>query len=146
MTSVETLNEPKAPTASPAAPAPAPEEELMDEDEEEEDEDGVKLTDPAVAKFAAAKSMDESFSIIQKYPYLVSEKIADEIMAAAFSAQYRSKTGVDVKQMVVQSTILSYCLKLSMGGKDGVALFFKRWVRLWVARVVLAASFLHSEA
>jgi hypothetical protein len=135
VTTIETLNDPKphsvpAPSATlPSTSTDVATEEAMEEasDDEDEEEDGGKIKDPAAAQFAVAKSLDESFSIIQQYPYLVSEKVADDILAAAFSAQYKEKPA-DVKKMVFQSTILSYCMKLSVGGKDGVALFFKRCV------------------
>lgn len=127
VTTVETINEPKPSVASSASPqAPHPPAQETEEEEDEDEEDDTKLKDPGVAKFAAAKTITESFAIIQKYPYIVQSQHSDAILAAAFSAAYKEKPGFDVKQMVFQSTILSYCLTLSQGGKDGVALFFKR--------------------
>ncbi|KAI9014196.1 Cdc37 N terminal kinase binding-domain-containing protein [Hyaloraphidium curvatum] len=123
VSTIEVLNEPKPAGASSSKAPQEPEAEEMEVDGDEED-DG-RLKDPGVAKFAAAGSLEDSFAVIQKYPYIVSSKHADEILAAAFSAKLKNKP-VDVKKMVFQSTILSYCLTLSQGGKDGVALFFKR--------------------
>ena len=76
-------------------------------------------------KFAAAKTFEESFTIIQKHPNLASRAYSDHLMARAFSLQMKGKTD-DAFKCAKWSTAISYSLQM---GPDGVGLFYKRMIQ-----------------
>jgi cell division cycle protein 37 len=82
------------------------------------------LASDLAREFAMIKDYDKSFEFITKHPEVVSQEIVDQILAEAFQAQLKGKAK-HAKQAVHQAWLLQYCQKL---GKDGVTLFFKRYV------------------
>ncbi|RUP43433.1 Cdc37 N terminal kinase binding-domain-containing protein [Jimgerdemannia flammicorona] len=108
---VETLNsgaKPKALTPPPAAD---------DSDDSEE-----LITTPDALDFSKLNGFDASFRYIGAHPHLVSEKVADQILAEAFSAQLAGDEK-RAKNCVFQALQLQYCNGL---GKDGINLFYAR--------------------
>lgn len=82
------------------------------------------MTSDLAKEFAMIKDYDRSFEFITKHPEVVSQEIVDQILAEAFQSQLKGKAKY-AKQAVHQAWLLQYCQKL---GKDGVTLFFKRYV------------------
>jgi len=82
------------------------------------------LTSELAKEFAVVKDYNQSFEFITKHPEVVSQEIVDQILAEAFQSQMKGKAKY-AKQAVHQAWLLQYCQKL---GKDGVTLFFKRYV------------------
>ncbi|KAL7748564.1 hsp90 co-chaperone Cdc37 [Sorochytrium milnesiophthora] len=69
-----------------------------------------------------ASEYQRSFKCISDNPWLVNQTYADEILAAAFQAQFNRKPELS-RNLVHQAQILQFCASL---GKDGVGMFFAR--------------------
>lgn len=117
-TTIEVLN-PKAGGSSSSAPV---QEEASDD---EDDNDLPELT-PSLEAFSkiAVGDYDKSFEFIQKHRDVYVPGASDALLVAAFTAQGDGKTKY-ARQCVHQSLLIQYCEKL---GRDGVGLFFKKWV------------------
>jgi cell division cycle protein 37 len=84
------------------------------------------IASPVSQAFAEVKSIEDSYKFLSHHPDIVNQKESDEILAEAFRLEM--KGGVDAKktkQYIHQSLLLQYC---SLLGKDGVMMFFKRFV------------------
>ncbi|KAF7728934.1 hsp90 co-chaperone Cdc37 [Apophysomyces ossiformis] len=88
--------------------------------DEEEDED-IDLS-PEAEAFSKLKGFEPSYKYISAHPEITAEKISDQILAEAFTAQLKGRDDY-AKNCVIQSLTLQYCRQL---GKDGVSLFFAR--------------------
>ena len=66
----------------------------------------------------------ECLKFISEHREVVAERETDGLLMEAFNAQMEGKAAYS-KQCVHQALLLQYCRSL---GKDGVGLFFKRWV------------------
>ena len=134
-TEFETIN-PKS-SGSQLAPASqsgyAPDTEVTpaiadsDDDDDDDDED-IPTLSPSAKRFSKLdpKNWDAAFKAISAEPTLLKDEVHDAILMEAFEAAIRGDARY-AEQCVHQSLILSYCRKL---GKDGVAMFFKRWVTI----------------
>ncbi|KAJ3213432.1 hsp90 co-chaperone Cdc37 [Dinochytrium kinnereticum] len=80
------------------------------------------ITDANVEAFARLSGFDESLKHLGSFPYIVSSKFSDEILAEAFHLEMEGKKK-EAKRCVHQSLVLQYCDVL---GKDGIRLFFAR--------------------
>ncbi|KAL1606219.1 hsp90 co-chaperone Cdc37 [Paraconiothyrium brasiliense] len=96
-------------------------------------EEGVALADneddveasPLAKEFAKIKRGDWSscLSFISAHPEILKEKETDGLLVEAFNSELEGKPK-HAAQCVHQGLLLQYCRQL--GGRDGVALFFKR--------------------
>ncbi|PVH97505.1 hypothetical protein DM02DRAFT_730508 [Periconia macrospinosa] len=88
------------------------------------DEDSVEAS-PLAQQFAKIKPGDWSscFSFLNQHPNLLAEKETDGLLVEAFNSELEGKPK-HAKQCVHAGLLLQYCRQL--GGRDGVALFFKR--------------------
>lgn len=113
---MEVLN-PKASPSSATPPSP--------EDEEEEEEALPELT-PALEGFSQipVAAYLKSYEFIQSHRDVYVPGAADALLVAAFQAQGKGQAKL-ARQCVHQSLLLQYCEKL---GRDGVGIFFKRYV------------------
>lgn len=125
-TTYEVLN----PTASSSSSAAVPPPSVADapDDEDEQQEDLPELT-PSLAHFSRLPlwKYEQSFDFIQNHPDVIVAGASDALLVAAFQAQTDEHKKY-AKQCVHQSLLLQYCDKLSDSGRDGVGLFFKKWV------------------
>ncbi|KAJ4290288.1 hsp90 co-chaperone Cdc37 [Kalmusia sp. IMI 367209] len=80
---------------------------------------------PLAKEFAKIKRGDWSacLSFISAHPEILKEKETDGLLVEAFNSELDGKPK-HAKQCVHQGLLLQYCRQL--GGRDGVALFFKR--------------------
>lgn len=124
--SVELLNPPKRPDAhrtdtgqSSGADADVEEGTAIDDND-----DDVEAS-PLAKEFAKIKRGDWSacLSFISAHPEILKEKETDGLLVEAFNSELDGKPK-HAKQCVHQGLLLQYCRQL--GGRDGVALFFKR--------------------
>ena len=79
-------------------------------------------------EFAKIKMGDysECLKFISQHHEVVKERETDGLLMEAFNAQMENKAAY-AKQCVHQALLLQYCRSL---GRDGVGLFFKRYVRI----------------
>jgi len=125
-TAIETLNAP-----APAGGAtPEVEEQLDDDEDESEEEDARDLPDltPELLGFSKIKIGDyeESYHYIQEHRSVYVPGADDALLVAAYNAASKGQYKY-AKQCVNQALLLQYCEKL---GKDGPALFFRRYYYL----------------
>jgi cell division cycle protein 37 len=84
------------------------------------------IASPVSQAFAEVKTLEDSYKFLSSHPGIVNQKESDEILAEAFRLQMKGGASAKkTKQYIHQSLLLQYC---SLLGKDGVMLFFKRWV------------------
>ncbi|ORX45919.1 Hsp90 co-chaperone CDC37 [Hesseltinella vesiculosa] len=95
--------------------------------EEADDEDDEELEDltPTEMAFSKLEGFSPSYKFLQKHSELVSSKVHDQVMAAAFMAQLRGEDKY-AKNCVVQALTLQYCGQLHSSRRNGVDLFFER--------------------
>lgn len=95
-------------------------------------EEGIALADdddveasPLAKEFSKIKRGDWSacLSFISAHPEILAEKETDGLLVEAFNAELDGKPK-HARQCVHQGLLLQYCRQL--GGREGVALFFKR--------------------
>ncbi|KAI9314137.1 hypothetical protein BX666DRAFT_1970710 [Dichotomocladium elegans] len=91
------------------------------QDEEDEDDQDIELSKEAEA-FSKLKGFEPSFKHLVRHPEIINEKISDQILAEAFTAQLRGEEDY-AHNCVVQALTLQYCGQL---GRDGVNVFFMR--------------------
>ena len=103
-----------------------PEADIGDEEDDEGEEEEIPEFSPAAKRFTQLEvgNWEASFKAISSEPALLKDDINDAILLEAFEAAIRGDKKY-AKACVHQSLVLQYCRKL---GRDGVALFFKRWV------------------
>lgn len=126
-TTVELLNPPKRPDAQRTDTGQS---SGADADVEEgtaaaaDNDDDVEAS-PLAKQFAKIKAGDWSacLSFISEHPEILKEKETDGLLVEAFNSELDGKHK-HAKQCVHQGLLLQYCRQL--GGRDGVALFFKR--------------------
>lgn len=94
-------------------------------DDEEDDEENPKASDLG-KRFAMIKPGDYKtmLQFISEHPEVVAEKETDGLLVEAFNSQLQGKENY-AWQCVHQGLLLQYCRSL---GRDGVSLFFKRYV------------------
>ncbi|KAI8340566.1 hypothetical protein BC941DRAFT_417582 [Chlamydoabsidia padenii] len=93
------------------------------DDEDDDDDDGADIElSPQAAAFAKLEGFAPSLKYLQKHSDIVNEKIADQILAEAFTSQLRGEARF-AKNCVIQSLTLQYCGQL---GRDGINIFFQR--------------------
>ena len=94
------------------------------EDNTEIDDDSVEAS-PLGKQFAKIPIGDYTSALrfIHEHPSILSEKESDGLMIEAFNSEIDGRSK-HAKQCVHHSLLLQYCRQL--GGKDGVAMFFKR--------------------
>jgi cell division cycle protein 37 len=106
------------------------------EEEEEEDElpEFGPLT-PAARAFVQIPigDFEKSYAAIQKDSSVLSEVSHDSLLAEAFDAERRGDQAL-AKRCVHQSLLVNYCRQL---GRDGVGLFFQKYVLLPIHVVTL---------
>ena len=127
-TAVELLNPPKRPGAQrtdtgQSSGADADVEDVTAGDNDDADDD-VEAS-PLAKQFAKIKSGEWStcLNFISAHPEILKEKETDGLLVEAFNSELDGKHK-HAKQCVHQGLLLQYCRQL--GGRDGVALFFKR--------------------
>ncbi|KAF1958089.1 Hsp90 co-chaperone Cdc37 [Byssothecium circinans] len=88
------------------------------------DDDSVEAS-PLAKQFATIPRGEWStcFSFLNSNPQILSEKETDGLLVEAFNSELEGKPK-HAKQCVFAGLLLQYCRQL--GGRDGVALFFKR--------------------
>lgn len=118
---IEILNPKTLATTPVSKPVTATDRKAVENEETGDSEAEVEISDLAAA-FSKLKAFEESFDFITKYPYFVDERYSDELLAHAFECELKKEYAY-AEQCVLQSLIITYCIKL---GKDGVNLFFKR--------------------
>jgi cell division cycle protein 37 len=108
-------------SSSSSAPPPSTSQQSSDDGNDE-----VPEMTPTLEAFAQLPLWDfeKSWLFIQNHRDVVVPRASDALLVAAFRAQREGKSKY-AKQCVHQSLILQYSEKL---GKDGVQLFFKRYV------------------
>lgn len=74
--------------------------------------------------FAKLKGFEASYKHLEKHPEIITEKIHDQILAEAFTAQLKGEEE-KAKNYVIQSLTLQYCGQL---GGNGTKVFFEKWV------------------
>ncbi|KAF1973825.1 Hsp90 co-chaperone Cdc37 [Bimuria novae-zelandiae CBS 107.79] len=124
--SVELLNPPRPSTQrtdtgqSSGADADVEKGSALDDDNGDDIE-----ASPLAKEFAKIKCGDWSacLSFISQHPEILKEKETDGLLVEAFNSELEGKPK-HAKQCVHQGLLLQYCRQL--GGRDGVALFFKR--------------------
>lgn len=129
-TTVEVLN-PKAVEADQSISTPSQGSTVEDEEEEEE-EAGLPEMTPSLEEFSRIRlwEFEKSFEFIQQHRDVYVPGATDALFIAAFKAQTDGKKTY-AKQCIHQSLLLQYCEKL---GKDGVGVFFKKYVLRFVKR------------
>jgi cell division cycle protein 37 len=130
-TTVEVLN-PKAVEADQSISTPSQGSTVEDEEEEEEEEAGLPEMTPSLEEFSRIRlwEFEKSFEFIQQHRDVYVPGATDALFIAAFKAQTDGKKTY-AKQCIHQSLLLQYCEKL---GKDGVGVFFKKYVLRFVKR------------
>lgn len=105
--------------------APGPSTSPGEEDDDDDDFDIPEMT-PKLNEFSKLplKGYEKSYSFLQHNREVYVKGASDALLVAAFTAETKDQHGYS-KQCVHQSLLLQYCEKL---GKDGVQLFFKRYV------------------
>lgn len=95
------------------------------EDEEPDDDDHIELSDLG-RQFAKIKIGDYRgcLQFISEHPDVVAEKETDGLLVEAFNSQMSGKEQY-ARQCVHQGLLLQYCRSL---GRDGIGVFFKRFV------------------
>lgn len=126
-TTVELLNSPSEPSRPSTTRTDTGESSGAEADIEEGaavDDDSVEAS-PLAQQFAKIKRGDWSscFNFISANPSLLAEKETDGLLVEAFNSELEGKPK-HAKQCVHQGLLLQYCRQL--GGRDGVAMFFKR--------------------
>lgn len=121
---VELLNPPKRPEAtrtdtgqSSGADADIEEGTAVDDDSTEASTLGKEFAKIKVGDYS------QCLEFISKYPQILNEKETDGLLVEAFNSELDGKHK-HAKQCVHQALLIQYCRQL--GGRDGVALFFKR--------------------
>lgn len=126
--SVELLNPPSRPSTqrtdtgqSSGADADIEEGAALADDNNDDDVEAS----PLAKEFAKIKRGDWSscLSFISSHPEILKEKETDGLLVEAFNSELEGKPK-HAAQCVHQGLLLQYCRQL--GGRDGVALFFKR--------------------
>jgi len=103
---------------------------LNDKEDGDDDED-VEIEPSELGKeFAKIKMGDyrSCLRFISDNRPVLAERETDGLLVMAFNAQIKGQAGL-AKQCVHQALLLQYCRAL---GKDGVGLFFKRYVDPWM--------------
>ena len=118
-TTYEVLN----PVASSSHAAPPPTEDIVNDDELQQD---LPELTPSLSRFSRLPLWDysQSFAFIQSNHDVVVPGASDALLVAAFQAETDGHHKY-AKQCVHQSLLLQYCDKL---GRDGVRVFFQKWV------------------
>lgn len=96
-----------------------------DADDDDDDPADAKTSDLA-KRFAKIKQSDyqAQLQFIGEHPEIVAEKETDGLLIEAFNSQMEGKEDY-ARQCVHHGLLLQYCRSL---GRDGVSLFFKRFV------------------
>jgi cell division cycle protein 37 len=124
-TSVELLNPPKRPDAQRTDTGQSSGADAdVEEEPTGENDDDVEAS-PLAKQFAKIKTGEWStcLNFISAHPEILKEKETDGLLVEAFNSELDGKHK-HAKQCVHQGLLLQYCRQL--GGRDGVALFFKR--------------------
>jgi cell division cycle protein 37 len=97
----------------------------LEESAEDDNEDHIEPTRLG-REFAKIKIGDyrQCMEYVSRNPAVVAERETDGLLIEAFNAQIEGKDEY-AKQCVHQALLLQYCRQL---GRDGVALFFKRYI------------------
>lgn len=121
---VELLNPPKRPDAQRTDTGQSSGADADIEEGTAVDDDSVEAS-PLAKEFAKIKRGDWSacLNFISKHPQILNEKETDGLLVEAFNSELDGKPK-HAKQCVHQGLLIQYCRQL--GGRDGVALFFKR--------------------
>ncbi|KAF2251741.1 hypothetical protein BU26DRAFT_602257 [Trematosphaeria pertusa] len=121
---VELLNPPKRPGAQRADTGQSSGADGDIEEGTAVDDDSVEAS-PLAKQFAKIKRGDwgACLNFISQHPQILSEKETDGLLVEAFNSELEGKHK-HAKQCVHQGLLLQYCRQL--GGRDGVAMFFKR--------------------
>ena len=114
------------PTASSSHTATVPTPSSEDDDNEDDQQEDLPELTPSLARFSRLSLWDyaQSFAFIQNNRDVVVPGASDALLVAAFQAETDGREK-HAKQCVHQSLLLQYCDKL---GRDGVRLFFQKWV------------------
>jgi cell division cycle protein 37 len=131
VTEIEVLNPSAVASSTPTAAAD-------NDDEEEEEEEGLPEITPALVEFSKIplKEYEKSFEYIQHHREVYVPGASDALLVAAFRAQGQDKPKY-AKQCIHQSLLLQYCEKL---GKDGVGIFFKKYIFIFLTYFFLMSS------
>jgi len=124
-TSVELLNPPKRPDAQRTDTGQSSGADADVEEGTADDNDDDVEASPLAKQFAKIKAGEWStyLNFISAHPEILKEKETDGLLVEAFNSELDGKHK-HAKQCVHQGLLLQYCRQL--GGRDGVALFFKR--------------------
>lgn len=98
-----------------------------DEDEDgDEDEDELPTMTPSLIEFSKIpyKGFEQSYEFLKRDRSVLATAATDALLLQAFNAESDGDKKY-AKQCVHQGLMIQYCEKL---GRDGVALFFKRYV------------------
>jgi cell division cycle protein 37 len=94
-----------------------------DNEDDDEDDQDIEMS-PEATKFSKIKGFEDSYTYLKNHASIINEKNSDSILGQAFTAQLKGDEGY-AKNCVIQSLMIQYCGQL---GKDGVNLFFARYV------------------
>ncbi|KAF2019783.1 Hsp90 co-chaperone Cdc37 [Aaosphaeria arxii CBS 175.79] len=121
---VELLNPPKRPEASRSDTGQSSGADADVEEGTAVDEDSVEAS-PLAQEFARIKRGDyyKALEFLHKHPEILAERESDGLLVEAFNSELDHKPK-HAQNCVHAALLLQYCRQL--GGKDGVALFFKR--------------------
>jgi cell division cycle protein 37 len=124
-TSVELLNPPKRPDAQRADTGQSSGADADVEEGTAADNDDDVEASPLAKQFAKIKPGEWStcLTFISAHPEILKEKETDGLLVEAFNSELDGKHK-HAKQCVHQGLLLQYCR--SLGGRQGVDLFFKR--------------------
>ncbi|KAH7115845.1 hypothetical protein B0J11DRAFT_112202 [Dendryphion nanum] len=121
---VELLNPPKRPEASRTDTGQSSGADADVEEGTAIDEDSIEAS-PLAQQFAKIKIGDyyKALEFLHKNPQILAEKESDGLLVEAFNSELDHKPK-HARNCVHAALLLQYCRQL--GGKDGVAMFFKR--------------------
>ena len=105
-------------------------EEVKEEEVVEEDVEELPDMTPNLVEFSniPIHSFQKSYEFIQRHRDVYVPGASDALLVAAFASQREGKSKY-AKQCIHQSLLLQYCDKL---GPDGVGVFFKKCVRIFL--------------
>jgi cell division cycle protein 37 len=121
---VELLNPPSRPTANRADTGQSSGADADIEEGTAIDDDSVEAS-PLAKQFANIKRGEWStcFNFLNAHPEILKEQETDGLLVEAFNSELEGKPE-HAKQCVHSGLLLQYCRQL--GGREGVAMFFKR--------------------
>lgn len=121
---VELLNPPKRPEAARTDTGQSSGADADIEEGSNADDDDVEAS-PLAKEFSKIKigEYQQCLQFISQNPQILNEKETDGLLVEAFNSELDHKPR-HAKQCVHQALLIQYCRQL--GGRDGVALFFKR--------------------